>query len=231
MSEEYLTVAEAASRLGISTRAVQKRCASGSITAQRIGGQWQVLALDSMRTGELQNEPVRSANEPQDANRTNGVRTDSRSKRTEPANERTIGREPNREPANQNELQNEPAAAALLAQSREEILFLRGLIEQRDRDAAELRAALRKALEAMPKAITDGGASTPNGEKLGQVGTGEIGQVRTVNLETRENAPQAPATTNASQTTRPAAIGAQRGRKREKLADWRRVAARVLGIR
>jgi hypothetical protein len=44
---------------------------------------------------------------------------------------------------------------------REEILFLRGLVEQRDRDAAELRAALREALKAMPKAITAGdGVST-----------------------------------------------------------------------
>jgi excisionase family DNA binding protein len=54
-----------------------------------------------------------------------------------------------------------PDVAASLAQSREEILFLRGLIEQRDRDAAELRAALREALKAMPKAITAGNESTP----------------------------------------------------------------------
>ncbi len=191
MSEEYLTVAEAAARLGISTRAVQKRCANGSITAQRIGGQWQVLQLDAMRT-------------------------DSHSKRTEPANERTIGREPNHELASQNELQNEPAAAAaLLAQSRDEVLFLRGLIEQRDRDAAELRAALRKALEAMPKALPDGG-------KLEQVGT-----------EKREPiaASQAASTTNASETAADAKQSPQRGAKPRKLTAWQRVAARVLGIR
>jgi hypothetical protein len=42
----------------------------------------------------------------------------------------------------------------------EENRFLRTLIEQRDRDAAELRAALRTALAAMPKAITEGETST-----------------------------------------------------------------------
>jgi excisionase family DNA binding protein len=208
MSEEYLTVAEAATRLGISPRAVQKRCAGGSITAQRIGGQWQVLALDAMRTGEPQSEH-------QDANRTDGARPKTNSKRTEPANERTIGREPNREPANQNEprneLQNEPAAAALLAQSREEILFLRGLVEQRDRDAAELRAALRKALDAMPKALPVG--STP---------------------EEAQKSPEKPVSgadfEAGNKAHGGARIVAQKGRKRE-ISPFRRAVARVLGIR
>jgi hypothetical protein len=48
----------------------------------------------------------------------------------------------------------------LLTQLQSENLFLRGLVEQRDRDAAELRAALRKALDAMPKAIEAGSQST-----------------------------------------------------------------------
>jgi excisionase family DNA binding protein len=205
---EYLTVAEAAARLGISTRAVQKRCANGSITAQRIGGQWQVLALDAMRTGELQNEH-------QGANRTGGERTGSHSKRTEPANERTIGREPNRELANQNELQNEPAAAALLAQSREEVLFLRGLIEQRDRDAAELRAALRKALEAMPKAITEGA-------KLEQVGTEKSEPIEAA--QSVQSTPDGQAGGEAKQSP-------QRGAQAKSLTAWQRVAARILGIR
>jgi excisionase family DNA binding protein len=204
MSEEYLTVAEAAARLGISPRAVQKRCASGSITARRIGGQWQVLALNAMRTGEPQNEH-------QDANRTDGVRTDSHSKRTEPANERTIGREPNRELANQNELQNEPAAAALLAQSREEVLFLRGLIEQRDRDAAELRAALRKALDAMPKAIE--APQMPHPEKEA------------------ENELQRDAEAPRRSTQRNAISATNAGESRRKVRPWQRAIMRMIGAR
>ena len=45
---------------------------------------------------------------------------------------------------------------------REEIKFLRGVIEAQNRDAAELRAALRTALAAMPKALPaagEGGAT------------------------------------------------------------------------
>lgn len=41
----------------------------------------------------------------------------------------------------------------LVEQLRSENFFLRSLLEQRDRDAAEIRAALRKALELAPKAI------------------------------------------------------------------------------
>lgn len=44
-------------------------------------------------------------------------------------------------------------------QDREEIKFLRGLVEQRDRDAAELRAALRKALEAAPRQLMSGNST------------------------------------------------------------------------
>jgi excisionase family DNA binding protein len=49
-----------------------------------------------------------------------------------------------------------PDLAALLTQSREEIAFLRSMLEARERDSAELRAALREALKAMPKAIEAG---------------------------------------------------------------------------
>ncbi len=39
------------------------------------------------------------------------------------------------------------------ADFREEVRFLRSLVEQRDRDAAELRAALREALKAQPRQL------------------------------------------------------------------------------
>jgi hypothetical protein len=42
---------------------------------------------------------------------------------------------------------------------KEEISFLRGIVESDRRDMAELRAALREALKAMPKALTSGAAS------------------------------------------------------------------------
>lgn len=53
--------------------------------------------------------------------------------------------------------------------NREEIQFLRGLIEQRDRDAAELRAALREALRAMPKQLNSAPENETKNEKKPQV--------------------------------------------------------------
>jgi hypothetical protein len=43
----------------------------------------------------------------------------------------------------------------------EENRFLRGVIEQLQRDGAETRAALREALKAMPKALPEGTAPAP----------------------------------------------------------------------
>jgi excisionase family DNA binding protein len=100
-----------------------------------------------------------------------------------------------------------PDVAASLAQSREEILFLRGLVEQRDRDAGELRAALREALKAMPKAITAGNESAPI------------------------SASQASESTPDDQTGASAKQSPQRREKRPKLTAWQRIAARILGIR
>jgi hypothetical protein len=50
---------------------------------------------------------------------------------------------------------------------REEIAFLRGLVEQHQRSEAELRAALREALRAMPKAIEAGSESTAQAPTVG----------------------------------------------------------------
>ncbi len=44
---------------------------------------------------------------------------------------------------------------------KEEIRFLRGLVEQRDRDAAELRAALREALKIAPRQL-NAAATSPD---------------------------------------------------------------------
>lgn len=47
----------------------------------------------------------------------------------------------------------ENADAVRMQEMREEIIFLRGVIEQQQRAEAELRAALRESLKALPKAL------------------------------------------------------------------------------
>jgi hypothetical protein len=91
---------------------------------------------------------------------------------------------------------------------REEIAFLRGLIEQRDRDAAELRAALRVALKTMPKQLEAGSGSTP--------------------IEGREDARQ---TSQSVEVAQPTGKGASVAPRRPQRTAWQRVAARILGIR
>jgi excisionase family DNA binding protein len=105
-----------------------------------------------------------------------------------------------------------PDLAALLTQSREEIAFLRSMLEARERDSAELRAALREALKAMPKALPGGG---------------EFGQVRTENDA---------ATFTTFTPLRKAETGQGGHPKKEqstprKVKPWQRAIMRMIGAR
>jgi excisionase family DNA binding protein len=203
---EYLTVAQAAARLGLKERTVQKYCAAGKLAARRVstptGDAWQIDRVEFDASEAINKAPTERTNAQRTTERTapapraqNESPISKSSERT--ANDRTHSGERTSDAAEN--------VSAMLAQSREEIHFLRGLVEQRDRDAAELRAALRKALDAMPKALTSG--STPAGENA-----------------TRDNEPQAPQTAHSNQTKVATA-------HRQKLTPWQRAAARILGIR
>ena len=169
----WLCVADVAAQLGVSARAVQKRCALGKMAARRVavpgGVRWEVDASSLSLEGR---EPSREPANQQDANPANQGREpanqngsfgsrpgsfDAQEAANLDANPRTEGREPTNEPTNQtNELRE------LLARERELTGFLRGLIEQRDRDAAELRAALREALKIAPRQLAARESSTTN---------------------------------------------------------------------
>lgn len=209
---EYLTVAEVAARLKVTERTVQKRCAAGKLAAQLVstpdGDRWQIdpANFDANEAPERTRTPARTDANGREQNEATELKTNSKAPEPD-ANDHPNGREQwTRTDAN---------AAELLAQSREEILFLRGLVEQRDRDAAELRAALRKALEAMPKALPDG-ASTPTSATENQ---------------SRENAPQAPIIATGDKTITGINHGTKEKKSARRMTGWQRGAARVLGIR
>ncbi len=199
MSEpEYLTVSQAAARLGVSERTLLKRIKSGEVQAVKRpldggGVAWRVL-LNSDRAGsEMESAPEA---------RRNPFERESASERKRAGSEMETAPE-----------------AGLLDYLRTENEYLKAQVdawrlqaEAANRTASETAAALRKALDAMPKALPDG--STPNAENIG-----------------RENAPQAGLTANAGQTT-PARISGAVGRSGARvLRPWQRVAVRVLGIR
>jgi hypothetical protein len=201
---EWLTVSQAAQVLGISPRAVQKRCHNGKLAARRVstpaGDRWEVQAANLDASWTRTGEPIGREPREQDAS----IDAASRSKPREPTREQGAGSRP----TGREQDANEPTRETEL---REEVQFLRSLLEARDRDAAELRAALREALRLAPKQLPEGG-------KLEQVGTGN---------KSRENDPQAALTTNASQS----GAAAKQNAQRPKLTAWQRVAARLLGIR
>jgi len=179
VNESDLTVSQAAARLGISERTVQRRCKRGQLTARLEntpdGMQWLIDGATLPTGAAIGADTVPPSNHSQ--NVPNGATG---------------------------------AAIELLDQLKSENAFLRGLVEQRDRDAAELRASLRAALAAMPKALPDGASTLPEARDLQQVATDNapnFGQLRTG---------------TGQRKTRLSA---------RKLTAWQRAAARILGIR
>lgn len=158
---QWIDATEASRRLGISARAVQKRCAVGKMKARRIttpqGVRWELDAR------EVECEPANQTNE-QDANQRTERREpgsfDAQNGTNRDANRRTEGREPTN---TQNDELRE-----LLSRERENAVFLRGVIEQLQRDAIELRAIARDALKIAPRQLAQGSATTPeNGTQSG----------------------------------------------------------------
>jgi hypothetical protein len=93
----------------------------------------------------------------------------------------------------------------------EENRFLRTLIEQRDRDAAELRAALRKALDSVPKALPESTSSTRD--------------------ESGENAPQLAQMPQTGKQSPETKKDTQSGLRGEGLRDLRAIFKKILGVR
>ena len=152
---QWLSTSQAAALWGVHPRAVQKRAARGSIPARKVGDKWEV------RADAVDASNGRIADASTDAN---GRMTDASDVQTVPkvdASNAPNGRV-------QVDAVDAPGVANLRAQlerERGEVAFLRGIVESDRRDMAELRAALRKALDLAPKAL-------PSGAQLEQVGTG-----------------------------------------------------------
>jgi hypothetical protein len=199
---EYLTINQAAARLGISERTLRKRISKGEIKAEKepleAGGMaWRVW-LDG-GAPEIAPEAERKENH----------RTGSA-----PEVQSPIISEPETAPEVSEPRAGSEPEAGLIIQLRDENAFLRAQIdawrlqaEAANRSAADNAALLKKALDAMPKALPD--ASTPNAEKTG-----------------RENAPQAP-------IIAPGDISpvAQKQAAQRKVKPWQKVIMRMIGAR
>jgi hypothetical protein len=135
-----VTLLDAARVLGVSEKTVRRRIQSNELKAQKVaidggGLAWRVYLPDDATdnatdTATLAPEPKVTVLDTQRPNAT--AMTGARA-----------GTAPD---------------TSRLDEMREEIQFLRGVIEQQQRSEAELRTALRTALAAMPKALTEGAA-------------------------------------------------------------------------
>jgi hypothetical protein len=148
MSEEWVSVAEAARRLSISPRAVRKRCAMGNQRFRKRGNRLEVQWEPNGNREEPEWEPTEPFAEPA------GTETGTRGTDGEP--------------------KLEPEEPALVAQLRSEVAFLRSQLAQRDVAEAELRRLmladkqelheLRQRL-ALPPALAPEEASPVEGDE------------------------------------------------------------------
>ena len=97
------------------------------------------------------------------------------------------------------------AREELVIELRDQVKFLRSALEARDRDAAELRAALRTALAAMPKQLT-------SGDQLQQVTTDvSAANARAISSQDAQKATQTGASAKATTTSSGDGIRRPRG--------------------
>jgi len=186
---DWLTVSQAAARLGITPRAVQKRCKVGTVVARRKGARWEVAAHSLQRLDSSPGAPAVAAageaQEPRNANQNANSRTDDRhssfpvresahptpdSQHKSPEAEFAAARtalEPGDAKGREGTHMSRELAENRIAYLEREVLFLRGVVEQHQISEAELRGALRGALRALPRAITapDG---TPDASTVSQ---------------------------------------------------------------
>lgn len=168
-TSDWLSVAEAAAALKVSERTARRRCEAGKLAARLVttenGRQWRV---DPAAVQSTLSAPAADASDSQStlgvaiaADRCGQAADISDSLRT--ASDSTLAARADsvtEAAAIGAATAADGAQSTLVAHLQAEVLFLRGALEQRDRDAAELRAALREALRAMPKAL---GQSTSEG--------------------------------------------------------------------
>lgn len=143
----WLSAAQVAGMLGISKRAVQSRCHAGTLSARRVqtpqGEAWEIDAAALGATAKQSAKP--------------GAKFTAKSREafTVKGGEEGANFAPNEAPA-------APLPAApdrYVSQLETENAFLRAQIEEGNRNAAELRAALREALKAQPRQLEQGNAA------------------------------------------------------------------------
>lgn len=172
MSEEepagstWLSTSQVAARLGCSERTVQRRCKRGTLPARLVatsdGQEWQIeaAALEAAAKGAARGAATNDTPDSSPSEQCRQVPTiDDRGADT--SDEVPTGGASSSVgsvvsvPTGGDSAFREEAASTFNVHLLQENAFLRGVIEQQQRDAAELRAALREALKISTRALPE----------------------------------------------------------------------------
>lgn len=179
---QWLTVAQAAELEGVSARAIQRRCVKGKYRSQRVQtprGERIEVEADSLTNGAVSSATHATAMRDAPDAKQHDARDTQRDRRDEATGERArfiplaVSQIPDadrKQTDHDSDLLHAQldSARAEAKREREFSELLKSQLEDANRNAAELRAALRKALEIAPRQLT---AATNNA-------TTELGQER-----------------------------------------------------
>lgn len=151
---KWLSVATVAARLETSERSVQRRCKDGRLRARLVptptGQAWEIDPTqfdpdtNDTNDGATTETPLQTTPTPQETTLPTQETTATTGNDTDGATRTTA----------------DDMTARYIAQIERENAFLRAQVEEGNRNAAELRAALREALRNAPKQLTAGNGAS-----------------------------------------------------------------------
>jgi excisionase family DNA binding protein len=153
MSGEVVSITEAARRLDCSVRTVQRRLDAGELEPVEVAGK-RCVRLSSDVPSDAPSDKREAARGTSRDDRKNGTSVEGRRQNDAP-HDKSSGTSHDVE---------RDAKRDMTAHLIEENRFLRSALEARDRDAAELRAALREALKLQTRALPE--SSSQSVQKL-----------------------------------------------------------------
>jgi hypothetical protein len=187
------TLSQAAAALGMSEKTLRKRIHAGEVEGEKVsleggGVAWTVYLHSSAPEVVPEAERNFTATRAGSSKHRNGSAPEGESTAPEPKT--TV---PEAERQNAPEVTVTRAGSApegdFIAHLQSENTFLRGLIEQRDRDAAELRAVMREMSKAMPKALAARDDTSTHVAARNEPQAAELGRT-TETTQGREKAPE-----------------------------------------
>jgi excisionase family DNA binding protein len=163
---EWLSLSQAAARLGVSEKTLRRRIHAGEIEGEKTAMEGGGLAWRVRLDGGARDKCSQSTlNVPEAVPEPSGARAGivpelihSQTARDGSAMDKRAGTVPEVVPELSDsvpEPKTDSGQSTLTAHLLEENKFLRGALEARDRDAAELRAALREALKLSNRALPE----------------------------------------------------------------------------